>query len=308
MLAVAGPLVDSSGATLPDGTLVTVAATGTNVASPQDADPTTAGIQVRSVSGYADFSFVAPPASALSSGTAHVIVSAQLGPSTACAGTAALDFVASGSYFYAAEDFTRDADRDLANSTADWRTDLGVAESTTLNFGTGSDGPLDLASLGANGTWDLAQTPRGAGLPPFAPSLQVTGLGTQTAQVQGSVAGFSSGDEIILIELQGASLLSNSAAGSWELLTLQSVADGILTFTNPILGILHFGPRRFRSRARRSPSSASLNLPTSTSPPESTLTASAWDGNAGRRRLLPRQRHRHRYGQHLGRCDRISRG
>ena len=277
LLAVAGPLVDSAGATLPDGTLVTVAATGGAVVTAADADPTTPGIQVRSLSGYADFAFRAPPASALSSGSAQVTVSAEVGDSLSCAGSASVTFAAAGSYVYAAEDFTSDLLRDLASSTADWRTDLGAAQSTALLFGTGSDGPL---SLSAGATWDLAQTPRGAGLPPFAPSVQVLGLDTQSAQVQGSVAGFSAGDEVLLIELQGASLTSTSAAGSWELLTVASASDGQLSFTAPITGTYGSGPGAplagEKVAIQRIPQFTNVTIPAG-----ATLTASAWDGTQG---------------------------
>jgi len=279
LLGVAGPLVDSAGAMIPDGTLVTVAATGGAAITAADADPNTPGIQVRSVSGYADFSFRAPPSGVTGLG-AHVVVTAQVGASALCAGSAAVDFAPPGNWAYAAEDFTTASRRDLVNTSADWRTDLGFAESLTSPFGTGADGALDVSTLGANGTWDLAQTPRGAGLPPFAPSLQVVGLDAQAAQVQGSTAGFAAGDEVLLLELQGASLTSTSAAGAWELLIVASVADGRIAFRTPVLGTYGAGPGMAlageKVALQRVPQFTSVNVPAG-----STLTASAWDGTQG---------------------------
>ncbi len=279
LLAVAGPLVDSSGAPLPDGTLVTVAATGGAVVTAADADPSTPGVQVRSVSGYADFAFLAPRPGVVA-GSAEVVVTAAVGSSTNCAGSASVTFATPSGWAYAAEDFTSAAHRDHVNTSADWRTDLGVAESRAAQFGSGSDGPLDVGALGANGIWDLVQTPRGSGLPSFAPSLAVTGLDAQSAQVQGATTGFAAGDEVLLIELQGASLSSSSAAGAWELLVVARASDGHLSFTTPILGTYGAAPGLALAGEKvvlqRIPQFTNVNVPSG-----STLTASAWDGSQG---------------------------
>ena len=281
LLAVAGPLTDGSGAQLADGTLVTVAATGGATIAAGDADASTAGIQVKSVAGYADFEILAPAASLLKNGTVHATVSAQIGSTSSCAGTASIDFVAAGAYAYVAEDFTTDAHRDFANTTANWRTDLGVAESIGFAFGNGSDGPLDLsAPVPTGGTFDLAQTPRGPGLPPYAPSLQVLGLNARAVQIQGSIAGFAAGDDVMLIELQGAYAGTATAAGTWELLRVASVADGTVNFTTPILGTYSNAPGAplagEKIALQRIPQFTNVNVPANV-----TLTASAWDGTQG---------------------------
>ena len=87
LLATAGPLLDAAGKQLPDGTLVTVAATGGAAVLAADADPATPGWQVRVLDGRIDFAFRAPPASAIdpTSKLALVTVTATVAGSQSCA-------------------------------------------------------------------------------------------------------------------------------------------------------------------------------------------------------------------------------
>ena len=281
LLAVTSVIADSSGAAVPDGTLVTVAATGGALIIAGDADPATPGTQVKTVGGVVDFAFRAPPATALSQGSspsAQVQLSATVAGTLSCAATTQVTFVAPGTALFIAEDFTTQTFRDAAASNADWETSLGFVQQTSSEFGDGRDGPL---TIPAGTSWDLTLHPRPGSSLPYAPVLRVTSVGSRSVVVEGQgAAAFRPGDEALLIELQGEDAINTLAAGSWELLTVAQSPQGEIDFTTNILG--SYGERPGANLAgervvlQRVPHFTDLNVPAGAS-----LTASPWDGQRG---------------------------
>lgn len=280
LLAVTSVLVDASGSAMPDGTLVTVAATGGAQIAAGDADPATPGVQVRTSGGRADFAVRAPPASAIdpASGRASVILSATVAGSTTCAATAQLAFAPSTGPLFVADDFTTDTFRDVAATTADWRAADGLARALSSEAGDGSDGPL---TVPPRSTLDLTAQARPGGSSPFAATARVTSVGASFVVVEGAgAAGFAPGDEALLVELQGAGTAMVAAAGAWELLTVAAAANGQVAFTGPVAGSYGQAPGSSLAGERvvlqRVPHFTNVTVPAGAA-----ITASAWDGQRG---------------------------
>ncbi len=273
LLLTLGPIVDANGNTVPDGTLVTVSATGGATILAGDGS---SAAQIRTHSGLADVAFRAPPP-----GVSSATLTAAIQGAPACSASLTVPFAANASLAYLAEDFRRLADRDPLATTVDWRTDLGDVEALQSEFGDGLDGTL---SVGAGQTWNLATTPRPCSptgsCAPFAASVRVVGLEPAAARVEGSVAGFAPGDEALLIEPQGASAIASSAAGAWELLTVSSVGEGLVSFTTRIAGTYGASPSAplggERVLLQRVPHFTDVVVDTG-----ATLTTSAWAGQLG---------------------------
>ena len=283
-LAATSPLIDASGSPLPDGTFVTVSAVLAAGAPVQlvtavDADPATPGVQVRTVHGRADFAFRAPPASALdpAAGTASVIVSAAVAGAAVCSVATRVGFGAAGKLVYLAEDFTSASDRDAFATTADWNTAAGALISRQSSFGTGTDGDLIVA---AGQPWDLTQSIRAGRRFPDGVSARVTSIGANSVQLNGSSGGFSAGDEVLLIELQGASPASAPAAGTWETLTVATAGGGVLGFSTAVASSYGAEPgvplAGERVVVQRIPQFGNVTVQAG-----ATLTAAAWDGSQG---------------------------
>lgn len=264
ILVTGGPLFDAAGAPLADGTPVNLAVTGgAQLVAPE--------AQVRTLRGLVDFAVRAPSAP----GT--VAASATVLGSTFCAATTQLTFVAPAASAYSAEDFTTDAARDFAQTSAQWQTALGQAIATGSDLGDGRDGAFTAPA----GSWDLTARVRPGGTAPFAPVLRVTSVGSQAVTVEGAYAdAFQPGDEALLLELQGAGAGATAAAGAWESLTVAQSASGQIAFTTPVLGVygeLPGGPLSGQKVVlQRVPHFTDLTVPAGAA-----LTAAAWDGQKG---------------------------
>src|SRR5262249_24449155 len=122
VLVVSGPMLDASGAPLPDGTAVNLAATGgAQIVSPS--------AQARTLQGRVDFAVRAPPSAATST------VSATVAGAATCAAVVQLPFAAPAGSAYASEDFSTDLSRDFAQTTAQWQ--VGQVVAATSEFGDG---------------------------------------------------------------------------------------------------------------------------------------------------------------------------
>jgi len=264
LLATTGPILDASGAPVPDGTLIALSAgAGAQIVAPL--------AQVRTSSGRADFAVRAPTAAA------NVTISATVAGSAACVATAQVAFVTAAAAAYASEDFTTDAERDYTATTAQWQTGAGRAMASFSELGDGRDGAFAVPA----GVWDLTTSVPSGRTAPFAPVLRVTAVGAQSVSVTGAYAdSFQPGDEALLLELQGAGTAAVVAAGAWELLTVAQSSGGQVSFTAPVLGV--YGQKPGAPLAgekvvlQRVPHFTNLTVSAGAS-----LTASAWDGSKG---------------------------
>jgi len=200
-----------------------------------------------------------------------------------CAAAATVTFGNDAAVAYVAEDFTTVALRDSPATTADWRTDIGAAEATRSEFGTGRDGAL---AVPASAAWNLNADVRPCAPSgpcrgsPDAPAVRVVGVDAAAVSVEGDLRGFAPGDEALLIALQGASASATASAGAWELFTVASVAEGRVAFTTPVLGTYGETPGAplggQRIALQRVPHFTTVDVPAGAA-----LTAAAWDGQLG---------------------------
>ena len=264
VLVTSGLLLDAAGAPVADGTPVNVSATGgAQIVAP--------AAQVQALRGRVDFAVRAPPA------PGSVAVSAGVAGAAQCAATLQLSFVQPSGSAAVAEDFTTDAARDFARTSAQWLTASGQLSATGSDVGDGRDGAFSMKPA----VWDLTSAIPDTRTAPYAPVLHVTAIGAQSVAVEGAyAAAFQPGDEALLIELQGASLPASAAAGAWESLTVAQASTGQVTFTTPVLGVYGEAPGAALSGEKivlqRVPHFSGLSVPAG-----ATLTASGWDGQKG---------------------------
>jgi hypothetical protein len=293
LLITSDSITDNNGVPVPDGTLFTVSASNnTGGVLSADRDSTAAGIQVASVNGKIDFLVkTGPGANAGQSATA----TATTLTTSNCRGTASFQLVVPGTTPLVAEDFTRTANKDPANTTANWDLERSeVAFPLVAGLGNGEDGDLYIAS----GTFNI-NTQSNPGNPsrtfPDAVAYSVTAFAANNMSVTVAdfPAGLVPGDEVVLINLQGGSGFPSPTGtvsqgvgdtgnvGTYEILTVRAVDFGAnqLTFVSPILktygattsNVTLTGQKII---VQRIPRYRNVTI-------SGTLTADAWDGSRG---------------------------
>ncbi len=226
-LVYTGPITDSTGTQVPDGTMVTFTEsdTGSLLAS-QDADLELPGLQRPTQDGQARVVVRAPGS------PATVTVSAGVGGS--CTGSVRLSFVAapppgSPHTAWVAEDFSTYAHFDRVDSSGTWDTTSGAAiGSPVYSFGTGADGDFTAsAGTGGDNLWTEG----------LAKGWRVTAIGAQSVRTIGYQGGLSPGDEVLLINVSDTKLPDGSAPtiGVYEFKRVaQPVENGVVAFTTPV--------------------------------------------------------------------------
>ncbi len=283
VLVYSDPILGEDGARIPDGQLFTVSATlpggapdggALQLAIPTaDADQTTPGSQVASSAGRIRFSVPAPALDAGTSGTVQVAAQLEQGGSCAAQGSFALSTATGvlGATVLLAEDFSTTAARDPVNTTANWSvTQQELNGAFPDAIGTGSDGNLTVTAAGS---------PYNLGASGYAPAFAVLGLAAQSAQLDGVAQGLSGGDEVLLWDAQG-SAAGTGNAGTYELLTVESVDGAVVTFSTPVQN--SYGAAADQDVATQRVSLQRVpHFATLTVAGGGTLTTNAWDGTKG---------------------------
>jgi len=164
---------------------------------------------------------------------------------------------------------------------------VDAPDNTTCPTGVCTHGAC-IAPASITGPVDLSTTPTTPGRTcAESPELTVTALTPNTATVLTAPAAgcFAAGDEVLLINLQGAPSATVNV-GNWELLTVASVAGSTFTFTSNKTksygsaaqtdGGIGAGTPDQKVALIRVPQFGALSIASS-----GTLTSSAWNGNVG---------------------------
>ncbi len=222
VLVYTNPITDAAGLPVPDGTLVTFTQSGTDALfGSADADPSKPGLQRPTLRGRAR-ALVRSPAAAR-----DVTISAGVGGS--CTGSTLLHFGgAPAGQAWVAEDFSTYRLFDRVNSTGGWDTTVGEASgSPVFSFGTGTDGDLEATSGTTRDLWAEG----------LAKGWKVVAIGPQSVQTDSVAVGLGAGDEVLLVNAYSQTLNQSNVAptaGVYELKHVQSVAGGVVTFTEPV--------------------------------------------------------------------------
>jgi hypothetical protein len=246
-----------------------------------DADPATPGTQVATHGGRIRFTV---PAYALDAGSEMVQLAAQLEQGGSCNARASFalstDPSVLGSTVLLAEDFSTQTYRDPLNTTANWSTTQQELSGAWPDpIGNGGDGNLSIDA----GTFNLATNSYASAdagsAGGYAPAFAVLGLSAQAATVDGVAQGLSGGDEVLLWDAQG-SASGTGNAGTYELLTVQSVTGSTVTFTTAVQNSYGAAADQDVSTQRvslqRVPHFATLSIASG-----ATLTTNPWDGTKG---------------------------
>ena len=241
---------------LPDGQVFSIATT-------QGLAPAS----VKSYGGRVHFKVTAPKGLA---GDATATVTAQLSLSSFCTASVPITFTAApSSTVFVAEDFTNPALRNLSiANAADWNSTAGALVARWPDdVGGGEDGALSVA---AATTENLSSDGR-------APAFAVLGLAGRVVSLDASAFSLSTGDEVVLWDVQG-SASGTSNAGVYELHHVADVSGSTVTLAEDVSA--YFGAAADQDVAlqhvslQRVPHLASLTV-------AGTLTANAWDGTKG---------------------------
>jgi hypothetical protein len=266
VLARTGPIVDVSGTPVADGTLVTVEATQGSILA-VDADPSTTAIEVAAFRGRTDVAIEAPAAAA--SGR----VTFTLRGATRCTGYASTTFNTSGTTQRSVSlDLTDTAPRDAASTTAFWDVDLGRLTAGTTTFGFGEDGDLVVT-----GTHNINTTVRAGRAYADAPNYRVAFIEASSVTLDALPNALSSGDDVLLINLQG-SATANANVGNFEVLTVLRKEGLRVYFVSPVRFVYGVGGNTDltgqKIMLQRVPRYRNVSI-------DGTLTANAWNGTVG---------------------------
>lgn len=277
LLVLSEPLVGPSGRAIPEGTLITVAATS-DTASPTllsgDSDPNTPGLQIPVVDGRIDFLLRAPT---LANGTAVAKIKAQFGSAAACSGTVEVTFDAAiVDTRYVSEDFSTRRALDPVGRVSNWDTAKGTLTLDAFDAGDGRDGEL---VVDAGATVDLStRTSNGHDYADMA-IAPIREIRSDLVAVDGVLTPFSTpGTRVLIINLRG-SPGRYSKVGVYEQATVAGVRGGYLALTKPVDFTYGEGGNDLTSladqavRIVRIPQYTKLTI-------EGTLTAAAFDDSA----------------------------
>ena len=142
-----------------------------------------------------------------------------------------------------------------------------------LDTGSGVDGSATL-SASANISTDIIGTLRSGSADGISTNVTVNPLGTSISI--GSITGFATGDDVLLINMQGASG-DTADVGNYEILEISTVGGSTINVTSAIQN--SYDGTTFANqvvRVQRIPQWTSVTINSSGS-----LTANAWDGTTG---------------------------
>lgn len=168
-----------------------------------------------------------------------------------------------------------DTDPDFnTGSNSDTFVDGGVQLSSSVSFGTGADGSVNIGAS-KNINTDVLGSNRSS----YADGIvtTVTASPTGTSISVSSTTGLAAGDEIILINLQGTA--SDAAdAGNHEFLTIASVPDGTTLNVNETIANSYDGTSFGGQKVvvQRVPQWTNVTISSG-----GTLTSNDWDGSSG---------------------------
>lgn len=230
------PITSSTGAVVPDGTLVTFTHDGTDtLLGSADADPDMPGLQRPTLRGRARVLLNAPLAAACGTGRS-IRVSATV--EGTCSGWVALPFQpqsAATRNIYIAEDFSTGRLRDWAlldaagvpRQAALWDTQRGVLSARlAADLGTGADGDL---IVGAPASTAPAPEVRNLNVTKAIQSFHVRAIGEQDVTTDSVMTPFAPGDELLLISVHGS-----ANAGNYEFKKVAAAESGRVIFTEPV--------------------------------------------------------------------------
>lgn len=260
------PILDVGGTPVPDGTMVTVSTTaGTILAA--DADASTTALEVQSFRGKVDVALRAPAIAA------DARVDLAVRGAARCTGTATVGFVAGVAPLRSVgHDFTTSTVRDDAVTTAFWDLVMGRLTAGTTTFGFGEDGDLVVT-----GSYNINTSIRAGRTRPDAPQFRVAFIEPTSVTLDALPNGIVSGDDVLLINLQGSSASSGSA-GNYEILTVLRTEGLRVFFVAPIRTTFGVGGNADltgqKIMLQRIPRYRSVSV-------DGTLTASGWTGSTG---------------------------
>lgn len=279
LLVLSDALVGPDGSAVPDGTLVTLslesAGTETTAAAivAGDASSTRPGLQVAVFDGRIDFAIRAPAATMPSSTRIRAFIAGR----PECDAELVVPFVPGAPGHFHAEDFTTTRNRSSAGAKGTWDTTMGTLTVSRFDAGDGRDGDLVVA---AAETVDLStHSVRGR---PFADmaSQQVVEIRNNLIAVAGSLDPFAEpGTRLLLINQRGARGRFG-AVGTFEYLETSGVQGGYLRTTTPVV-------RQYSDTGNGQEALADQAVRLYRIPQyhrvtvDGTLTAPAWDGEAG---------------------------
>ena len=142
-----------------------------------------------------------------------------------------------------------------------------------LDTGSGVDGSVTLSAT-ANISTDIIGTLRSGSADGISTNVTVNPTGTSISV--GSITGFATGDDILLINMQGF-LADTADVGNYEVLEVSSTGGSTLNLTSTIQNT--YGGTTFSNqvvRVQRIPQWTSVTINSG-----GTLTADAWDGTSG---------------------------